>query len=49
MALLQDLIKQIDDQALQERIMAEVNKLSKQKNLVWFLRNICRNARRFMM
>lgn len=31
MALLQDLIKQIDDQALQERIMAEVNKLSKQK------------------
>ncbi len=31
MALLQDLIKQIDDQTLRQRIMAEVNKLSKQK------------------
>ena len=31
MALLQDLIKQIDDEALRQRIMAEVNKLSKQK------------------
>lgn len=31
MALLQDLIKQIDDETLRQRIMAEVNKLSKQK------------------
>ena len=31
MALLQDLIKQIDDPTLQQRITAEVNKLSKQK------------------
>ena len=31
MALLQDLIKQIDDQTLRQRIMTEVNKLSKQK------------------
>lgn len=31
MALLQDLIKQIDDETLRHRIMAEVNKLSKQK------------------
>lgn len=31
MAILQDLIKQIDDQSLRQRIMAEVNKLSKQK------------------
>ena len=31
MALLQDLIKQIDDQALRQKIMTEVNKLSKQK------------------
>lgn len=31
MALLQDLIKQIDDPTLRQRIMAEVNKLSKQK------------------
>lgn len=30
-ALLQDLIKQIDDETLRRRIMAEVNKLSKQK------------------
>lgn len=31
MALLQDLIKQIDDPTLREKIMTEVNKLSKQK------------------
>lgn len=31
MALLQDLIKQIDDETLRQRIMAEVSKLSKQK------------------
>lgn len=31
MALLQDLIKQIDDETLRQRIMAEINKLSKQK------------------
>lgn len=31
MALLQDLIKQIDDETLRQRIMVEVNKLSKQK------------------
>lgn len=31
MALLQDLIKQIDDETLLQRIMAEVSKLSKQK------------------
>ena len=31
MALLQDLIKQIDDETLRERIMAEVDKLTKQK------------------
>lgn len=31
MALLQDLIKQIDDPTLRQRIMEEVNKLSKQK------------------
>ncbi|MBQ6744389.1 MAG: site-specific DNA-methyltransferase [Acidaminococcaceae bacterium] len=31
MALLQDLIRQIDDQTLRQRIMAEVTKLSKQK------------------
>lgn len=31
MALLQDLIKQIDDQTLRQRIMVEVNKLAKQK------------------
>ena len=31
MALLQDLIKQIDDEALRQRIMAEVGKLTKQK------------------
>lgn len=31
MALLQDLIKQIDDPTLRDRIMAEANKLNKQK------------------
>lgn len=31
MALLQDLIKQIDDETLRQRIMAEVDKLTKQK------------------
>ena len=31
MALLQDLINQIDDETLRQRIMAEVSKLSKQK------------------
>ena len=31
MALLQDLIKQVDDETLRQRIMVEVNKLSKQK------------------
>lgn len=31
MALLQDLIKQIDDETLRQRIMAEVSKLSEQK------------------
>lgn len=31
MALLQDLINKIDDQTLRQQIMAEVNKLSKQK------------------
>lgn len=31
MALIQDLIKQINDQALRDRLMAEVDKLSKQK------------------
>ena len=31
MALLQDLIKQIDDETLRERITAEVDKLTKQK------------------
>ena len=31
MALLQDLIKQIDDPTLRQRIMTEVGKLTKQK------------------
>ena len=31
MALLQDLIKQVDDPELRERILREVNKMSKQK------------------
>ena len=31
MALLQDLIKQVDDPELRERILMEVNKLNKQK------------------
>lgn len=31
MALLQDLIKQIDDPILRQRIMTEVNKLAKQQ------------------
>ena len=31
MALMQDLIKQVDDETLRQRIMVEVNKLSKQK------------------
>lgn len=31
MALLQDLIKQVDDPTLRQRIMAEVSKLAKQK------------------
>ncbi len=31
MALLQDLIKQVDDETLRQRIMVEVNKLSKEK------------------
>ena len=31
MALLQDLIKQIDDETLRQRIMMEVGKLTKQK------------------
>lgn len=33
MALLQDLIRQIDDPVLRERITAETDKLLKQKNL----------------
>ena len=33
MALLQDLIQQIDDPALKERILQETNKLLKQKKL----------------
>ena len=31
MALLQDYMKQVDDEPLRQRIMVEVNKLSKQK------------------
>ena len=43
MALLQDLIQQIDDPALKERILQETNKLLKQKKF------ICQKARHFMM
>lgn len=49
MALLQDLIKQIDDPTLRQRIMTEVGKLTKQKKFGLVLRNICRNVRRYMM
>lgn len=49
MALLQDLIQQIDDPALRERILQETNKLLKQKSLDWCLKNIFLNVHRFTM
>ena len=48
MALLQDLIKQVDDPELRERILMEVNKLNKQKKFGLVLRNICRNVLLYM-
>lgn len=47
-ALLQDLIQQIDDPTLRDRILQETDKLIKQKSLGSYLRNICRNAHRSM-
>ena len=38
MALLQDLIHQIDDPALNERILQETNKLLKQKKKALYLK-----------
>lgn len=49
MALLQDLIQQIDDPALRERILQETNKLLKQKSLDWCLKSIFLNVHRFTM
>lgn len=49
MALLQDLIQQIDDPVLRERIMQETDKLVKQKKFGLVLKNICRNAHLFTM
>lgn len=42
MAAINDLIAQITDEGLRKRLEQEVNKLSKQKNLVWYLKVICR-------
>ena len=47
MAAINDLIAQIEDIALRERIAKEVDRLSKQKNLGLCSRSICRNVRRF--
>ena len=49
MALLQDLIQQIDDPVLRERIRQETDKLIEQKKFALCLRNICRNAHRFIV
>lgn len=47
MSILTDLINQIDDANLKERISKEVDKLAKQKSLVWFLKTINQNVRLF--
>ncbi len=44
MSVINDLINKIQDSDLKNRIQEEVDKLSKQKKLVLFLRNICLNA-----
>lgn len=44
MALLQDLIQQIDDPALRERILQETNKLLKQKKFGLVFENIFLNG-----
>lgn len=44
MAAINDLINQIPDAELCDRIQKEVNKLAKQKNLDWSLKNICRSV-----
>lgn len=47
MSILSDLINQIDDANLKERISKEVDKLAKQKSSVWFLKTINQNVPRF--
>lgn len=49
MAAIHDLLAQVQDQALRERIEKEIERLSKTKNLDWCLKNICRNVHLFMM
>lgn len=48
MALLQDLIQQIDDPALKERILQETNKLLKQKKFGLVFEEHLPDARRSM-
>jgi len=43
-ALLQDLIKEIDDETVRQRITMEVGSLPSRKSLIWSLRSICWNS-----
>ena len=47
MAALDDLISQIPDESLRERIRAEVKRANRQKKSVWYLKSICRRPHRF--
>lgn len=49
MAALNDLINQITDTELRDRIQREVDRLAKQKSSVWSLRSIFPNALRSMI
>lgn len=47
MAILDELVTQIENPDLRKRIAAEVEKLAKQKNSDWYLKSTCLNALRY--
>ena len=49
MATLQDLIAQVEDESLRDRIREEADRLLNQKNSVSSLRSICRSVPRSIM
>ena len=49
MAAIHDLLAQVQDTALRERIEKEIKKLAKTKNSGWFMKTICQNAHCFMI